>query len=546
MIQYSLTRQPLHDQKMAVHTAAHHSSGQVLPFRESLMAMLGVSFVTMLVALDQTVVGTALPTIVAELKGFELYAWVATSYLLTSVITVPIFGRLGDYYGRKPFVIASIVVFTAASVLCGMANNMLFLVIARGLQGIGGGMLVGTAFACIPDLFPDSVVRLRWQVLMSSAFGIANAVGPSLGGFLTQYYGWRSVFYVNLPVGLLSLFFVWRFLPHLRHVKHETRMQLDWPGALLIAVALGCLQLFVEMLPKHGIGGAAPLLLAISVVSAWALWQWEKRFPQPILPVDMFRNRSLAALFTLAVMGGFTMFSLLFYAPLLFQGGFGLSPKEAGLVITPLVVFITIGSIANGRLVSRMRNPNLMLYIGFSLLAISCLGVVVATRGMPHSILMTFMIFGGVGLGFVMPNLTIFAQQTAGREHLGIATALLQSLRMIGGMIGTALTGTLVSHMYANGVRNALESDHATQWFVDLSDPQILINHDAQSTLLGQLAHTGHNGALLLEAAREALVSAIHIGLAVAAVIAIASVWQSRRVPPIKLQRHVEPVIHAD
>jgi len=221
---------------MAVHTAAHHSSGQVLPFRESLLAMLGVSFVSMLVALDQTVVGTALPTIVADLKGFELYAWVATSYLLTSVITVPIFGRLGDYYGRKPFVIASIIVFTAASVLCGAANNMLFLVVARGLQGIGGGMLVGTAFACIPDLFPDSVVRLRWQVLMSSAFGIANAVGPSLGGFLTQYYGWRSVFYVNLPVGLLSLFFVWRYLPHLRHVVHEGKMRLDWPGALLIAL----------------------------------------------------------------------------------------------------------------------------------------------------------------------------------------------------------------------------------------------------------------------------------------------------------------------
>ncbi|WP_429318902.1 MDR family MFS transporter [Paraburkholderia sp. GAS448] len=531
---------------MAVHTAAHHSSGQVLPFRESLMAMLGVSFVTMLVALDQTVVGTALPTIVSELKGFELYAWVATSYLLTSVITVPIFGRLGDYYGRKPFVIASIVVFTAASVLCGMANNMLFLVLARGLQGVGGGMLVGTAFACIPDLFPDSVVRLRWQVLMSSAFGIANAIGPSLGGFLTQYYGWRSVFYVNLPVGLLSLYFVWRFLPHLRHVEHEGKMKLDWPGALLIAVSLGCLQLFVERLPKHGVSAAALGLLGVSVASAWALWNWEKRFPQPILPVDMFRNKSLAALFTLAVLGGFTMFSLLFYAPLLFQGGFGMSPKEAGLVITPLVVFITIGSIANGRLVSRLRNPNLMLYIGFSLLAVACLGVVIATRSMPRGLLMTFMILGGLGLGFVMPNLTIFAQQTAGREHLGIATALLQSLRMIGGMIGTALTGTLISHMYASGVRSALERASATQWFVDLSDPQILINRDAQSTLVSQLSHTGHDGALLLEAAREALVASIHMGLALAAVVAVVSVWQSRRVPPIKLQRRIEPVVHAD
>jgi EmrB/QacA subfamily drug resistance transporter len=531
---------------MAVHTTAHHSSKQVLPFRESLMAMLGVSFVTMLVALDQTVVGTALPTIVAELKGFELYAWVATSYLLTSVITVPVFGRLGDYYGRKPFLIASILVFTGASVLCGMANSMLFLVLARGLQGIGGGMLVGTAFACIPDLFPDSVVRLRWQVLMSSAFGIANAVGPSLGGFLTQYYGWRSVFYVNLPVGMLSLFFVWRYLPHLRHVKHDTRMRLDWPGALLIALSLGALQLFVEWLPKHGLTLSAAALLVLSVLCAYALWKWEQRCPNAILPVDMFRNRSLAALFTLAILGGFSMFSLLFYAPLLFQGGFGMSPKEAGLVITPLVVFITIGSIANGRIVPRLRNPNLMLYSGFTLMALACLGIVVATRAMPLGLLMSFMVVGGLGLGFVMPNLTIFAQQTAGREHLGIATALLQSLRMIGGMIGTALTGTLVTHMYASGVRSALARDHAMPWFKDIGDPQILINHDAQAMLLGELTRAGHDGAMLLEAAREALVAAIHLGIALAAVISLMSIWQSRRVPPIKLHRQPEPAVMAD
>ncbi|WP_233879778.1 MDR family MFS transporter [Paraburkholderia flagellata] len=531
---------------MAVHTAAHHSSGQVLPFRESLLAMLGVSFVTMLVALDQTVVGTALPTIVAELRGFELYAWVATSYLLTSVITVPIFGRLGDYYGRKPFVIASIVVFTAASVLCGAANSMLFLVIARGLQGIGGGMLVGTAFACIPDLFPDSVVRLRWQVLMSSAFGIANAVGPSLGGFLTQYYGWRSVFYVNLPVGLLSLFFVWKYLPHLRHVAHEARMRLDWPGALLIALALGSLQLFVERLPGHGLSASAIGLLALALVAGWALWQWERRCPQAILPVDMFRNASLNALFTLAVLGGFTMFSLLFYAPLLFQGGFGMTPKEAGVVITPLVVFITIGSIANGRIVSRIRNPNLMLYIGFTMIAAACFAVALATRGTPRGLLMAFMIVAGIGLGFVMPNLTVFAQQTAGREHLGIATALLQSLRMIGGMIGTALTGTMVTQLYSSGVQRALDADHATHWLPQLADPQILINRDAQASLIADLTHAGHNGAPLLEAAREALVGAIHLGIAVAAVIAVVSIWQTRRVPPVKLQRKLEPVIHAD
>jgi len=531
---------------MSEQTTAQHSSGQVLPFRESLLAVLGISFVTMLVALDQTVVGTALPTIVAELRGFQLYAWVATSYLLTSVITVPIFGRLGDYYGRKPFVIASIVVFTGASVLCGMANSMLFLVIARGLQGIGGGMLVGTAFASIPDLFPEPVVRLRWQVIMSSLYGIANAVGPSLGGFLTQYYGWRSVFYVNLPVGILSLFFVFRYLPHLRHVAHEARMRLDWPGALLIAVALGSLQLFVERLPRHGVTGFTALLLVLAIASAWALWKWERRCPQAILPIGMFRNPSLSALFTLAVLGGFSMFSLLFYAPLLFQGGFGMSPKEAGVIITPLVVSITIGSIANGRIVSRIPNPNLMLYIGSGLTAFACLGVVVSTRGTSLGFLMTAMVAGGLGLGFVLPNLTVFAQQTAGREHLGIATAMMQSLRMIGGMLGTALTGTMVTHLYSSGVRSALSADHAMQWLPKLADPQILINRDDQATLVADLARAGHNGALLLESARESLVGAIHVGLAMAAVVAVVALWQTRRVPPVKLRRKVEPVVHAE
>jgi MFS family permease len=187
-----------------------------------------------------------------------------------------------------------------------------------------------------------------------------------------------------------------------------------------------------------------------------------------------------------------------------------------------------------------------MLYIGFGCLAVSCLGVVIATHTMPRALLLVFMLLGGLGLGFVMPNLTVFAQQTAGRQHLGIATALLQSLRMIGGMIGTALTGTLVSHLYASGVSLALERDHAMRWFADLSDPQILINREGQQTLLAQLSAAGHNGALLLEAAREALVAAIHIGLAVAAVVAVVSVWQSRRVPLVRLKRQPEPVILAE
>ncbi|MBI0327308.1 MFS transporter [Burkholderia plantarii] len=531
---------------MAVHTAAHHSSGQVLPFRESLLAMLGVSFVTMLVAFDQTVVGTALPTIVAELRGFDLYAWVATSYLLSSVITVPIFGRLGDHYGRKPFVIASIVVFTAASLLCGMANSMNFLVVARVLQGVGGGMLVGTAFACVPDLFPDSVVRLRWQVLMSTAFGIANAIGPSLGGFLTQFWGWRSVFYVNLPFGLLSLYFVIRYLPHLRHAQQAGRMRLDWPGALLIALALGAFQLFVEWLPQRGFLGWPAALLALAALAGVALWRWEKRADHALLPADLFRNRSLSMLFWLAILAGFSMFSLLFFAPLLFQGGFGMSPKAAGVVITPLVVFVTIGSIVNGRIVTRIPSPNAMLPAGFALLALACAGIALSSHVTPRWLLLVIMVAGGIGLGFVLPNLTVFAQQTAGRGHLGIATALLQSLRMVGGMIGTALTGTLVNQTYAGGVRDALGAEHAQRWFAQLADPQILIDRAAQARVVAELVQQGHPGAQLLEAARASLVAAIHLGIGIGAVVAVLAIWQSCRVPPIRLRGRIEPTVVAE
>ena len=528
---------------MALHSAAAHSSEQVLPFRESLMAMLGVAFVIMLVALDSTIVGTALPTIVAELKGFDLYAWVATSYLLTSVITVPIFGRLGDYYGRKPFVIVSIILFTAASILCGMADSMLWLVIGRGAQGIGGGMLVGTAFACIPDLFPGARVRLRWQVLMSTAFGIATAVGPSLGGFLTQYWGWRWVFFVNLPVGMLSLFFVWKYLPHLRHTDPDAKIRLDWPGALLITSSLGCLQLFVEMLPKHGLTLGMLALLIASIASFYALWKWEHHAPQPILPFDLLFHPKLSALFLLSVLSGFSMFSLMFFAPLLYQGGFGLSPQEAGMLITPLVACIMIGSISNGRIIIRIKNPMIMLYIGFILLALSCMGVVISNRWTSHGVIAVFMLMGGLGLGFILPNLTVFIQQEAGRENLGIATALMQSLRMIGSMLGTAITGTLINHLYAGSVRQALENDKAEQWFSSFSDPQILISHETQTTVLKQLADAGHNGQLLIEAARDGLIGSIHAGVGVAVVVTVIAIGLVSRVPKVTLHLQPEPAV---
>src|SRR5690606_24994688 len=345
-------------------TSSHTpGAGMLLSFRESVLAMVGLGFVTMMVAIDQTVVGTALPTVVAELRGFELYAWVTTAYLLTSIITIPIFGRLGDFYGRKPFVVASIILFLISSVLCGMAQSMIQLVMGRALQGVAGGMMLGTAFAVVPDMFPDPRVRLRWQVILSSCFGVANAVGPTLGGFLTFYLGWRAVFFMNLPLGLLGLFFLLRYLPNVRHMQ-QVNIRLDWQGSVLVALALAGLQFLVQLLPMYcarlprvGVG-----LLAVGCLTAF-VW-WERRCEAALIPLDMFSDRSLVILCLLSFFVGFILFALLIYMPLLLQGGFGLTAREVGVLITPLVVSITVGSIASARVLPRMKRPDHILHIG--------------------------------------------------------------------------------------------------------------------------------------------------------------------------------------
>ncbi|MFP3707858.1 MFS transporter [Paraburkholderia sp. SIMBA_009] len=505
------------------------------PFRQSLLAMLGLSSVVMTVAIDQTVVGTALPSIVADLQRFDLYEWVATAYLLTSVITVPVFGRLGDWFGRKPLIVVAIVLFTLASVLCGVASSMPMLIACRALQGVGGGMLVGTCFASIPDLFPDPVRRLRWQVLFSSAFGLANAVGPSLGGFLSQHYGWRWAFLVNLPVGVVSLYLAARHLPHIRHVRRQ-RLNADWRGALLIAFALGAFQLLVEAAGSgmgSGTGSAAHVGLYALMVAIGLGWlaREERRAADPIIPPGLLKDRATLVLLVLSMLMGVAMFALLFYVPLLLQGGVGLDASETGVVVTPMVVCITVGTIANTRIVTRLKRPNLLLYLGFGLLGAAC-ATIACVGGNRHSAaFVAAMVAAGVGIGFVMPNLTVFVQQVAGTTRLGIATALIQSSCMVGGMLGTAVAGTTIRHFYVAGLDRALTGQAAAahaQWMAGLHDPQTLMSTQAAARFAAQADRAGLAGDALLALARGALLHAVEtslLGVAIVMVLACLTVW---------------------
>jgi EmrB/QacA subfamily drug resistance transporter len=420
-------------------------------FRESLLAMLGIGLVNMLVALDQTVVSTALPSIVADLKGAEYYAWIASVYLLASVVSVPIFGRLGDYFGRKGFVIASITTFVVASALCGLAPNVEMLVFARALQGIGGGMMVGTAFASIPDLFPDPHARVRWQVVMAGSYGIATAAGPFLGGFLSAGYGWRATFLVNLPVGLAGLYCAIRYLPRIER-RGGQRTTIDWTGALLLSTLLGSLQMGIERLPAKGLAPSTLMLVAIAIGSCVLLSAWEKRHPYPILPIDLFADGNLVRLFLLSFAAGFVMFSLLFFMPLLLQTGFGMTPQAAGIAVTPLPVCLALGSFANTRIVMRLRAPMTIVRVGFALIGAGCIGATMLGGTSPHALGAASLGVAGVGLGFIFNNLNVFAQELSGPTRFGITTALIQSTRMVGGMLGTAMIGTLVSRSLARVV----------------------------------------------------------------------------------------------
>ncbi|MFC0400083.1 MFS transporter [Paraburkholderia rhizosphaerae] len=501
--------------------------------------MLGIGLVNMLVALDQTVVSTALPSIVSELRGFEFYAWIASAYLLASVVTVPVFGRLGDYFGRKRFVIAAVIVFTVASLLCGIATSMPFLVVARGLQGVGGGMMVGTAFASIPDLFPDPRERVRWQVVMAAAYGIGTAAGPSLGGWMSQHLGWRSTFLVNLPVGALALYFIWAHLPYYRR-EQVGEVRIDWGGALLVALALGGLQMFIEAVAKEGLTASNLLLAAIVVICVALLLACERRATHPIIPLDLFNDAQLVTLFTLSVLSGFVMFSLIFFAPLLLQGGFGLSPQKAGLLATPIAACVALGSMINTRIVIHMSRPSAILTIGFGLLVAASIGISLSTPVTPHLYLELSMGAVGIGLGFILNNLNVFGQEIAGRERFGITTALLQSTRMVGGMLGTSVVATIVNRRYASGVDDALRvfgEPVAAKWRPALGDPRILVDESLRDSLLAQLKRAGLDGPALLDAARHVMVQSIHIGVVLTGCAALAAALLVRKIAHITFRR---------
>ncbi|WP_425265303.1 MFS transporter [Achromobacter agilis] len=427
--------------------------------RDLLMGMAGVSATVVLAALDSTIISTTLPRVAEALDGMALYAWVGTGYLLATAASILVFGRLGDMFGRKPLMLLSVLIIALGSIACGLSQTMTQLIVFRSLQGIGGGMMIATAFAAPADLFPDAKQRVRWMALVSAAFAMASGIGPVLGGAATQALGWRAAFFIA-PIAAAGAFFLLaRYFPRIRPVHNGSR-KIDWLGAILLVVAVGAPLAALELAfasgdHAHPLLGAALALTGVAAIAA--LIPIERRVRSPIFPLRVLAAPESRLLNVAAMMVGAVMFVQIFYSPLLLQQALNYTPSEAGLLLTPLVAAISVGSIINGRLFPKQSEPQRLMVFGGGLLAAGSLMVLLISPGTSAWWILSAFFVNGCALGFLLPNLTLFMQMLSERRDVGVASALVQTTRAIGSALGTAVVGIIISHSTVlNGVRAGL------------------------------------------------------------------------------------------
>ena len=432
--------------------------------------MLGM----LLAALDGTIVSTALPTIVGDLHGANHLSWVVVAYLLSSTVSTPLWGKLGDLYGRKTFFQAAIAIFVVGSMLCGAATNMLLLIIFRALQGLGGGGLMVGAQAVIADVVTPRE-RGRYSGLFGAVFGAATVLGPLLGGFIVEYFSWRWIFFVNLPFGILAMIVTAAALPSTsRRVSHV----IDYVGVLVLTVSASALILFTSL------GGTSFAwlswqsgLLAIGgvVLAAWFV-RIERRAAEPVLPMPLFSNRVFRSASAIGFVVGFAMFGAMTFLPLYFQEVRGASPTNSGLRLLPMMVGLFGASIVVGQLVAKGRKYRPFPIAGTAVMTLG-LGLL-ATLGVTTSSWLTafYMFVLGTGIGLVMQILITAVQNAVRPEDIGSATAGANFFRSIGGSFGTAVFGALYVNELPHQMAKGLGAIH-------YHGPSIAVSHLTPQTL---------------------------------------------------------------
>lgn len=437
----------------------HHIS-----MRQKIIVMIAVMSGLFLVALDQTIISTALGQIVKDFNSFGSLGLVVTAYLLFSTVSVPIAGKMSDMFGRRPVLLTGVILFTVASLLSGIAANVDQLILFRALQGLGGGIITANAFTIIGDLFTPRE-RGKWQGVFAAVFGLASVVGPLLGGFLTDGHNifgvmtdWRWTFFINIPIGIFAAFVIARYCPAIRHEKKPI---IDYFGALWITLALASLVLAVDN-PETVFEGLVAqgvsldviriALYSIAVITATLFVFAERRAAQPIIPLRFFANQTFTSVMIAATLFGAAFLGAIIYLTQFNQQVFGADATTAGLMLLPMMAGMTLTSTTTGIVVSKIGKYKRFIIGGFALAGAGVLSLMLLTPDSPYWHEAIIMVFIGLGLGMSMPILNLAVQNEFEQRDLGAATSSSQLFRGLGSTIGTALMSGILTVGVASGI----------------------------------------------------------------------------------------------
>jgi EmrB/QacA subfamily drug resistance transporter len=518
--------------------------------RRQLMLTLGALMLCVfLSALDSSIVANALPRIVVDLHGFELYAWVTTGYLLSSTAVVPIAGKLGDRWGRKPMLMGGATFFLAMTLLCGLAQSMPQLVILRTLQGLGGGIMTATVFAIMGQLLAPAE-RARISGLITATFSLAGVVGPVVGGYLTDAFSWRAVFYVNLPFVLLALVIVWRLFPQVGYGGR--RLPMDIGGAL---TSVGGIVLLLLALSLGGreFAWASPQVIALLScgVAVIALFLWlETRAPDPVLPLRLLRNNVVAISSTNALAQSMGQISLALFVPLYAQGVLGTSATVSGTIMIPLLVGMVISNFTAGLWIAHIGRYKAFAIVGFALATVGFGMLAAFGPSTPFVVLGGCLAMLGVGVGMIFPTLTLSYQSAVEFSELGVATSLNQFCRSIGSTLGSAVFGSILVLRFTTGLHAGLPQA-VGDWLdspagASVRDPQSVLNPAASAALREQLTATfpaiSDVADQVLAAIQDSLAAALHEVFLIGAVVMVFGLIGSLVWHEVPMRKHTQHV----